>query len=66
MNKVTLIIEFDPSTGNVGVNGDLTNRILVYGLLEFAKEIVLRQAMAASDGSRIVVPTLMPPSNLKS
>jgi hypothetical protein len=64
--KVTFVIEFDPATGNVNVTGDLANRLLAYGLLEFAKEIILRQALAPQNESRIVVPQLVPPKNLSS
>jgi hypothetical protein len=39
MGTITLTIVMD-ETGNIQVNGPLTNKVLCYGLLELAKESV--------------------------
>lgn len=37
---IEMRIEYDEQTGAVTLNGPLDNRLLCYGLLEMAKEIV--------------------------
>ena len=61
---VRLVIEFDPRTGDVKVHGPLQNRMLCYGMLEFAREMLGRQGQQPQPG-KIVVPTLIPPGDLR-
>ena len=59
-NKIQLIIEFDPETGNVQTNGPLDNRMLCYGMLEMAREILVKRAGDPKQrGGRILVPQRM-------
>ena len=49
--------------GNLGMSGNLENRLLVYGALELAKEAMSHNAMKQSQN--LVQPaTMMPPTNL--
>lgn len=57
-----IIIELD-AQGNLGMSGDLGNRLMVYGALELAKEALSHNAYKQSQN--LVQPaTLVPPSNL--
>lgn len=39
-SEIKLVISFDPSTGQVNVNGPINDRLFVFGLLELAKEAI--------------------------
>ena len=62
--SVALVIRFDPATGSVNVEGPLDQRLFCYGLLEMAREIILKRASNPSDHailkakSPILVPQL--------
>lgn len=58
---VEMRIEYDEQTGAVTLNGPLDNRLLCYGLLEMAKEIVASNKPRATP--RIVpgVAPVLPP-----
>ena len=57
-----IIIEVD-AQGNLGMSGDLGNRMFVYGALELAKEALSHNAFRQAD--KLIQPaTLVPPSNL--
>lgn len=57
-----IIIELD-AQGNLGMSGNLDNRLMVYGALEPAKEALSHQALKQSQN--LVQPAqLMPPTNL--
>lgn len=57
---IDLHIRFNPQTKQVEVAGPLTDRLLCYGMLEMAKEVIQQQASAAKPGpvSPLVVPRL--------
>lgn len=56
-----LKIEFEETTGAVNLSGPLENRIMCYGLLEIAKEIIGKQGQAAAPTERPrIVPALGP------
>jgi hypothetical protein len=40
MEKVTLTIVFDPSTGQVAVSGPIQNRMLSYAMLKLAEKAI--------------------------
>lgn len=55
----TLFISLDRATGRVDIQGPIDNRVLCYGMLMLALEIVMARGMARSSGSasgRILVP----------
>lgn len=56
---IELRIQFDQSNGNVNVHGPLQNRMLCYGMLEMAREIIYKQgAQQKSKAGSIVVPQI--------
>jgi len=62
---IQLLIDFDPSSGQVNLAGPLDNRMLCYALIDMAKEIMLMQALTKASESRIVVPQVVPTGNLR-
>lgn len=38
--KIQLEILFDPSTGNIAVNGPIHNKVICFGILECAKNAI--------------------------
>jgi len=54
---IVLTIIHDPATGRIDLTGPIGNRLLCYGLLETAKEILLRRGLSDQmDEKRVVVP----------
>jgi hypothetical protein len=60
MIKVEIL--FDETTGAVNINGPIDNPILIYGLLEIAKDICRKHV---SEKTAIIRPTMVMPSNIK-
>lgn len=60
MPVIELHIRFNPETKQVAVAGPLADRLLCYGMLEMAKEVLQQQATAAKPGplSPLVMPRL--------
>lgn len=65
---MTLEIRYDPRTGRVELQGPLDNGLLCYGLLEKAKEILMRRqldlappAARGPDGKPLIVPAIALP-----
>lgn len=56
--KVQITVDFDPATGAVRLNAPLQNRVLCYGLLQMAMEIIAKQDNKAPKPSSIVVPQI--------
>ena len=63
MTQVKLEITFEVESGRVNVDGPLENRLVCYGMLEMAREIIARQTPAegGNGASKIVVPQFLPP-----
>jgi hypothetical protein len=55
--EITLVIAMDDK-GQVSVTGPLENRMLCYGLLGMAREVIQQQG--AKEPSRILKPMLLP------
>lgn len=52
-----LTITVNHTTGNIGVKGPIKNRLLAYGMLGVAFEVVLQQSLGeAANPSRLVLP----------
>lgn len=61
-----IIINYDETTGKLGLEGPIDNKILAYGLLELAKEGV---RLYGEQNQRLIQPVagmLVPPSNKSS
>lgn len=58
-----LVIQFDPSTGNVSVAGDAAgNGILACGMMEMAKHALFQQFRQASPAGIVLAPpSALPP-----
>ena len=56
--EVALIIRFNPATGHVNIEGPLDQRMLCYGLLEMAREILSKGAANPKPSSPIHIPEL--------
>lgn len=39
-NVIRLVIELDPASGNINVNGPIDNKMLSYGMLECARDAI--------------------------
>jgi len=62
MPQLQFVIQFDPSTGELGLAGSpevMGNQVLAFGLLETAKHAIVAQAAKAE--RRIQPATFMPP-----
>lgn len=55
-DKVTLEILFEPSTGNIAVNGPIHNKVLCYGILEAAKAAI-KDFEGEKPGAIVLPPT---------
>lgn len=55
MAATRVMIEWDPESGAMNVGGPLQNKVLMLGLLECAKETVLKWHVEAA--SKVKVPT---------
>lgn len=55
----TVIISFYPDKGNIEIKGPMGNRVLMYGMLEMAKEALLRHGInrAPMREGLIAIPT---------
>ena len=53
MEKPKLIVELDPQTGAVTVNGPINDQIFCFGMLELAKEAI--RTHAKEQNQRILV-----------
>ncbi len=62
MKQVRLIelrIQFNPQTGEVSATGPLNDRILCYGMLEEAKQIIQKHNTGpGGNGGKIVIPQM--------
>lgn len=65
--KVELIITFDPNTGSIGVRGPLQQPMLALGMIEMAREAMLRDRIAefihkggrkGGDARKILIPDI--------
>jgi hypothetical protein len=56
-NKITVTITYDPSTQQIQLLAPMENRMLVYGMLGMARDIVHSQAQKVK-ASPIVLPRL--------
>ena len=56
---IEVSITFDETTGLLGINGPTQNKMLMYGLLELAKEAVATVGKGAQE-QRIAPATIMP------
>ena len=67
MPKIQMLIEYEPESAGVTLKGPLQNRILCYGMLEMAREMVAAAGQKSDGGDgggpRILVPRLVPPDN---
>jgi hypothetical protein len=52
---IQIVITFDPSTGQVNLQGPLENPIMLYGVLESAKD-VYRQYLAKQTADQRIIP----------
>jgi hypothetical protein len=41
---VQVLLDFDPRTGSLKIHGPIGNKMLMYGMLELAKDCVSKQA----------------------
>lgn len=57
---IEIVIRFNPATGQVGFSGPLDQRLICYGMLEMAKEILTKQAEAPRTNGLI-----QPPNGLR-
>ena len=65
MSKVILTITLDTATGDVGVTGPIHDRVLCYGLMGIARDVIDRNARAKANGANaIVVPQPIVPDDL--
>jgi hypothetical protein len=48
MSKIQIVVTFDNETGQCQVSGPINDKILIYGLLGMAKEIVSKQEVKLS------------------
>ena len=48
MSKIQIVVTFDNETGQCQVSGPINDKILIYGLLGMAKEIVSKQEVKRS------------------
>lgn len=55
MGEISLTVTFDPSTGRIGLNAPMDQRMMCYGMLEMAKEILLKHG-AQQTGSKLITP----------
>jgi hypothetical protein len=64
---IEFVIQLNPETGQIQVRGPLTDRMLCYGMLAMAQEIIAKQAAEVKPGpaSTLVVPTLAFPGRVK-
>ena len=60
---ITLTIMLDPENGQVKVQGPLQDRILCYGMLEMARETIMRQAPKPETGGLVAVTGRVPGVN---
>ena len=56
---IEVTITYDETTGRLGINGPFQNKMLMYGLLEMAKEAVATVGKGAQE-QRIAPATIMP------
>jgi len=61
--QIQMIITFDVVAKTINVSGPIQDKILSLGMLEMAKLVVINQP--AAEGPPIIVPKLVPPTNLK-
>jgi hypothetical protein len=64
--KVRLVIELEPKSGEIGLQGPLENRLLCVGMLELAKSMVLQQQPKAPEEKPRVLPVSVIPDLVKS
>lgn len=57
---IQLVIQWDPNTGEINVNGPVDQEILCLGLLEKAKQAVMAHAQKKAEGARIVPALVVP------
>lgn len=56
---ISLVLEFNQQTGELRLTGPITNKLLSFGLLEMAKDIVRKQSdQLAREPSRLIKPVL--------
>jgi len=60
-----LNITFDTDGKRVNLEGPLDDTILVLGLLEMAKVVILERRLGLSGRKDIIIPTLQVPQNAK-
>lgn len=59
-NLIELSIKMDPRTNQIGLNGPLDNKVLCYGLLMMAHDILIEHHRKLAEGNRITPVTLIP------
>ena len=55
-----LIITMDPRTNNINVSGPIDNKVLSYGLLAIAHDIIHEHNKKLEEGRRIMPVSLLP------
>ena len=57
---ITILITYDRGSGNLNIQGPISDRVLTYGILEAAKEALVKMGMehgkSGAQGSRILTP----------
>jgi hypothetical protein len=55
---ITLLVTFDPLSGSVSLSGPIANKLLIYGMLEMAREAVssFDPKKGARDEPKVLVP----------
>jgi hypothetical protein len=61
--KMQLVIELDPATGGLTVNGALDNKLVAYGMLEMAKEAIADFHHNKAKSGLVVPLQKIPPTN---
>jgi len=54
--EIKLLIKYSPETDELGVFGPMQDKILCYGLLERAKDVVRNAGQPPASGPRLLVP----------
>lgn len=49
-------IQFDEKTGKVALTGPIDQRLVCYGMLDMAREILMKRALTPQPKSAILVP----------
>lgn len=51
---IEMVIRFNPQTGQVAISGPIDQRLICYGMLEMAKEILVKRAETPTTNGLVI------------